>query len=123
MKQLRRFTSFSIPETFILLEDGSYYYNFDVKQETIQGFNGEEDKQGYSYSTVKCYGRPEYKECVKNIIRAHISQEEEFDLINSANVKILQGSVDKTDSDIVKYQEYLKLVSDIKDMVKQDFNK
>lgn len=123
MTQIRRFTDFSIPDTFILLEDGSYYYNFDIKQVMVPGFDGKEDKQGYSYSTVKCYGRPEYKECVKNIIRMHISQEEEFDLINSANVKILQGDVDNTDPDIIKYQEYLNLVSDIKNKVKQDFNK
>jgi hypothetical protein len=55
---------------------------------------------------------------VKAIIRAYIDQDEEFDLINSANRVTLgiNESTEATDN----YKQYLELVDTIKANVKKD---
>lgn len=107
-----------MPNSFVKLGDGSYYYNYDIKVEEPKT---EEDVQGYSCTTVHLFGEPDYKDCVKAIIRTYISQDEEFDLINSYNQNKIEG-IDAQSDDIDKYKEYLELLKDIKVKVKKDFN-
>lgn len=100
------------------LGDGSYYYNYDITKDTKEIENKDEDV--YSCVQVRIYGTPNAKDCIKHVIRAYISQEEEFDLINSANKAIYTS--DENSEALTKYIEYLDLVSDIKTKVKNDFN-
>lgn len=108
---------------FVSLGDGSYYYNYDITELPLQHNENEENVPMYSFVQIRCWGKPEYKDCVKQLIRTYVTQEEEFDLINSANSLILSGNVDENNIDIKKYKEYLKIVNDIKSKVKKDFGK
>lgn len=65
-------------------------------------------------------GVPNYKDCIKNIIREYVSQTEEFDLINSYNK--LQITGEKNSEDMRKYTDYISLLDKIKTNVKRDFN-
>lgn len=64
-------------------------------------------------------GQPNYKDCVRAIIRSFITIDEEFDLINSYNSYTKNLSTDS--SIITDYQEYLTKLMDIKNKVKKDF--
>lgn len=83
----RRIKSIEKPETVVKLGNGTYYYNYDIQPATIQVVEDDQatSVDGYSYVQVYIYGQPNYKDCVKNIIRAYVSQDEEFDLINTVN--------------------------------------
>lgn len=106
------------PQKIQYLNDNSYYYNYDIQSNKEVIDNKVEDR--YSFIQVHIWGRPNYKDCVKAIIRTYISVEEEFDLINSMN-KVSLG-LDSEQSSIGKYKEYINLLSEIKGRVKSDFN-
>ena len=64
---------------------------------------------------------PNYKDCVKAIVRRFLTVDEEFDLINSYN----SYSENLTsDSEVInEYKEYLNILKQIKAKVKEDFAK
>ena len=122
MANIDRMTTSEKIKPFVNLNDGSYYYNYDVREEgVVKHFDDENESPVYSFIQIRCWGKPNYKDCVKNIIRKYITQEEEFDLINSANSIILSGNIDDNNIDILKYKDYLRLVKEIKANVKKDF--
>lgn len=108
MKEINKIISAEKPKIIEYLGDGSYYYNYDIKSED----------DSYSFIQVKLWGKANYSDCVKAIIRAFVTLEEEFDLINSVNKSILSESYDES---VDKYQEYLELLDTIKANVKSDF--
>lgn len=63
----------------------------------------------YEFLQVRVAGKPTYDNCVKAVIRAYVSESDEFDLINQYNAYQVGLSVDKID-----YQKYLELTSEIK---------
>ena len=99
------------PNKIEYLNDGSYYYNYDRKQ-----FVGEEGPM-YSFVQVHIWGHPNYKDCVRAVIRSYITIDEEFDLINSMNGVAL-GLVNESTEE---YIEYINLLGEIKSKVKEDF--
>lgn len=107
------------PDIIILLGDGTYYYSYDIVEGTRKNQN-DEDETVYSYSQVRVYGRPEYKAIVNAVIREYLTQDQEFDLINSYN-KINLG-LQEEDGSTEKYLEYLKKLDTIKSKVKSDLN-
>lgn len=117
MKEVPRIKSRSKPNSVEFLGNGYYYYNFDI-QESLE-FNPETKKEEpiYSFIQVRIFGSPNYKDSVKHVIRQYVSQEEEFDLINSYNQSNLLGVKD------TKYQNYLELLNNIKEKIKVDFSK
>ena len=125
MLEPRRITSIITPSSMEDLGNGNWYYNYDIQSEEVERLSFEDNESStteteYNYIQIKLPNRPTYKECVESIIREFITQSQEFDLINSANKSILAGD---TNSDaIVKYQEYLTKVEEIKEKIKQDFN-
>lgn len=106
------------PKIIEYLGDGTYYYNYNITQETVQLEDGESTQ--YTYIPILIRGHANYKDCVKYTIRKFISQDEEFDLINSYNKAVLTNSVTTEDKD--KYTKYLELLDTIKFNVKKDFN-
>lgn len=106
------------PQKIQYLNDNSYYYNYDIQSNIEVIDDRVEDR--YNFIQVHIWGHPDYKDCVKAIIRAYISVEEEFDLINSMN-KVSLG-LDSEQNSISEYKEYINLLSEIKKKVKNDFN-
>ena len=126
MLEPRRINSNIAPTTTENLGNGNWYYNYDIKSEKVElplkeGETVPREKIRYNYIQIKLSGKPEYKKCVELLIRAFITQTQEFDLINSANKAILSGA--KSSKDITKYREYLDKVEEIKEKVAKDFIK
>ena len=100
-------------EAITILGNNSYYYNFNITEDE----NGDE-----RFDYVKLFGIPNYKGCVKAVIRFYYSVDKELELINDYN----QAIMDSNNLDIQKienYKSFLTKREQIKEMVKQDFNK
>ena len=112
------------PQTIQKLGNGTYYYNYDIKEISVEVLdldNTIKEKTYYSFIQVLLNGQPNYKDCVKAIVRRFLTVDEEFDLINSYN----SYSENLTsDSEVIKeYKEYLNILKQIKAKVKEDFAK
>lgn len=122
---MNRITSTIKPKTFENLGNGNWYYNYDIQSQevTVSDIEGNESVETrYNYIQIKMTGKPDYKRCVEYIIREHITQSQEFDLINSYNRAILNLlSEDEVEQVSTKYLDYLQKVSEIKSKIKEDF--
>lgn len=107
------------PDPIEQLGNNTYYYNYNITSEQRVNQDGEEETV-YSFVQVHLSGAPNYKDCIKNIIREYVSQTEEFDLINSYNKVQLTGQ--ENSEDVKKYTDYIELLDEIKANVKKDFN-
>lgn len=102
------------------LGNNTYYYNYIT--EVTQAIT--EDNKAvpvYKYIQVHLSGQPNYKQIVQAVLRKYISQNEEFDLINSYNS--YQNNLTTDDTVVSKYVDYLKLVQEIKTNIKKDLDK
>lgn len=112
------------PNPIEKLGNGTYYYNYDITSKEVDIIDPETKKVAqeirWTYIQVHLHGNPEYKTCIKAVIRAYISTEEELALINKYSA--YQMGVESDPSICSKYQEYYKLVATIKTNVKKDFN-
>ena len=107
------------PNAIEQLGNNTYYYNYNITSEQKINENDEQETI-YNFIQVHLFGIPDYKDCIKNIIREYVSQEEEFDLINSYNKVQITG--EKNSEDVKKYTDYINLLNEIKTNVKKDFN-
>lgn len=109
------------PQTIQKLGNGTYYYNYDIKEiEVISDSELEEQKKTlYSFIQVLLEGQPDYKKCIQAVIRQYLSSEDELSLINKYNKYLIGLS---KDSDTYNdYLDYVNLVSEIQTKVKLDF--
>lgn len=124
MFEARRIESSVQPPKVESLNNGTYYYNYDIQTKQVSVPDMETNKMTeetrYTYIQVHLHGQPDYKECIKAVIRQYVDQDEEFDLINSSNSIVLGISSDQSERQ--KYLSYLELVGDIKTRVRTDFN-
>lgn len=98
------------------LGDGIYYYNYDpISVQDMDPIDNKEITKYYSIQ-VKLRGTPNYKDCVKAVIREYITQDEEFDLINTYNQDQLNGKINQ------EYLDYIELLRVIKNNIKGDFS-
>ena len=117
----RRIKMESKPKMIHPLGDGTYYYNYDIKEIEVDSESELEDKEiQYSFIQVMLRGQPNYKRCIQAIIRKYLTAESELSLINKYNKYLLGLSEDaNTYND---YLDYVNLVSEIQTKVKNDFN-
>ena len=108
------------PQTIQKLGNGTYYYNYDIKEVEVMNQEGDTEPQ-YNFIQVLLRGQPNYKDCVKAIVRSFVTIDEEFDLINSYNSYTENHSGDSTS--LSEYKEYLSKLKEIKAKVKEDFAK
>lgn len=124
MFEARRIESSVQPPKVESLNNGTYYYNYDIQTKQVSApdmeTNEMTEETRYTYIQVHLHGQPDYKECIKAVIRQYVDQDEEFDLINSSNSIVLGISSDQSERQ--KYLSYLELVGDIKTRVRTDFN-
>lgn len=116
MLNVERITQCTEPEKIQPLNNGYYYYNYDIKPQVVEDEEG--PKTQYSFIQIKLHGKPDYKRCVQQLIRKYIDVNQEFDLINTYNAKVLSGQKDVDQ----EYIEYLNLLNTIKNNVRKDFN-
>lgn len=112
------------PQTIQKLGNGTYYYNYDIKEVEAEVTDQEGDTKlelQYNFIQVLLSGQPNYKDCVKAIVRSFLTVDEEFDLINSYNSYTEDPTGDSTA--LSEYKEYLSKLKEIKAKVKEDFAK
>ena len=105
------------------LGDGSFHYNYNIKEVEVQPADIQQEKTeapqiGYEYETVQVWGTPDYDKCVKAVLRDRRDETEEFNLINKYNTFALGLSKDPADE--TEYKNYLAEVLAVKAMVKAD---
>lgn len=119
------------------LGNGAYHYNYNVQERTADPepvAQSEEDNDGqetavnevsprvvYDYDTVEVWGVPNYKDLTRAVIRAYVSETEEFGLINDYNAAHA-GLLDDEEAEKAEaaYTAHLQRVAQIKAMVKED---
>ena len=112
------------PQTIQKLGNGTYYYNYDIKEVEAEVTDQEGDTKlelQYNFIQVLLSGQPNYKDCVKAIVRSFLTVDEEFDLINSYNSYTENPTGDS--EALLEYKEYLSKLKEIKAKVKEDFAK
>lgn len=112
------------PQTIQKLGNGTYYYNYDIKEVEVEVMDYEGDTKlelQYNFIQVLLSGQPNYKDCVKAIIRSFLTVDEEFNLINSYN-SYTENPTEDSEA-LLEYKEYLSKLKEIKAKVKEDFAK
>ena len=117
MKDPRRIQTNICPPIIQRLGNGTYYYNYDIQ--VLE--NSIDEEPQYIFIQVLLSGQPNYEKCVKEIVRSYLTVDEEFDLINSYNSYM--QNITEDEKAVQEYKDYLNLLSEIKQKVKEDFSK
>lgn len=103
------------------LGNGSYHYNYNVVERTVEDEETGE-KTVYDYDTVQVWEKPTYDNLTRAIIRSEVDETEEFSLINDYYAAQLgiETDDDRKAKAVSDYKAYLQHVADIKQMVRAD---
>ena len=85
MLDAKRIESTIQPQKILKLNDGTFYYNYDIKSRVVTVIDEsgvEKEETRYNYVQVQLRGVPSYALCAQAIIRAYITEDQEFELIN-----------------------------------------
>lgn len=85
------------PEVFESLNNGIWYYNYDITKYTVKVMDmdseEEKDETRYSYIQVRISGKPTLSKCVEAILKQYVNEEKS----TLYDVMLLQGTNDKID--------------------------
>ena len=85
------------PEVFESLNNGIWYYNYDITQRTVKVRNmrseEEKDEIRYSYVQVRISGKPTLSKCVEAILKQYVNEEKS----TLYDIMLLQGTNDQID--------------------------
>lgn len=85
------------PEVFELLNNGIWYYNYDITQRTVKvrdmDSEEEKDETRYSYIQVRISGKPTLSKCVEAILKQYVNEEKS----TLYDIMLLQGTNDQID--------------------------
>ena len=85
------------PEVFESLNNGIWYYNYDITKYTVKVMDmdseEEKDETRYSYIQVRISGRPTLSKCVEAILKQYVNEEKS----TLYDVMLLQGTNDQID--------------------------
>ena len=85
------------PEVFESLNNGIWYYNYDITQRTVKvrnmGSEEEKDETRYSYVQVRISGKPTLSKCVEAILKQYVNEEKS----TLYDIMLLQGTNDQID--------------------------
>jgi hypothetical protein len=98
------------------LGDGSWYYNYQIKEITVTA-ESDEEKTVFEYETVHIWEKPDYEALVNVVVAEYYSPSEETALINSYIAFTMKPG---DPADKASYETYLNKVSEIKAMIKKD---
>lgn len=106
--------------------DGSWHYNFNIKEVEVPADPTAEEAAGETKTQFECdtvivWGTPDYDKCIKAVLRDRRDETEEFSLINKYNAYSL--GISKDEADKTEYENYLNEVLSVKTMVKADLSK
>ena len=85
------------PEVFESLNNGIWYYNYDITKYTVKvrdmDSEEEKDETRYSYVQVRISGKPTLSKCVEAILKQYVNEERS----TLYDVMLLQGTNDQVD--------------------------
>ena len=85
------------PEVFESLNNGIWYYNYDITKYTVKVMDmdseEEKDETRYSYVQVRISGKPTLSKCVEAILKQYVNEEKS----TLYDVMLLQGINDQID--------------------------
>lgn len=85
------------PEVFESLNNGIWYYNYDITQYAVKvrdmDSEEEKDETRYSYVQVRISGKPTLSKCVEAILKQYVNEEKS----TLYDVMLLQGTNDQID--------------------------
>ena len=85
------------PEVFESLNNGIWYYNYDITKYTVKVMDmdseEEKDETRYSYVQVRISGKPTLSKCVEAILKQYVNEEKS----TLYDVMLLQGTNDQID--------------------------
>ena len=85
------------PEVFESLNNGIWYYNYDITQRTVKvrdmDSEEEKDETRYSYVQVRISGKPTLSKCVEAILKQYVNEEKS----TLYDVMLLHGTNDQID--------------------------
>lgn len=85
------------PEVFESLNNGIWYYNYDITQYTVKvrdmDSEEEKDETRYSYVQVRISGKPTLSKCVEAILKQYVNKEKS----TLYDIMLLQGTNDQID--------------------------
>ena len=83
------------PEVFESLNNGIWYYNYDITTYTVKVMDSEEEKDEtrYNYVQVRISGKPTLSKCVEAILKQYVNEEKS----TLYDVMLLQGTNDQID--------------------------
>ena len=85
------------PEVFESLNNGIWYYNYDITQRTVKvrdmDSEEEKDETRYSYVQVRISGNPTLSKCVEAILKQYVNEEKS----TLYDIMLLQGTNDQID--------------------------
>ena len=85
------------PKVFESLNNGIWYYNYDITQYTVKvrdmDSEEEKDETRYSYVQVRISGKPTLSKCVEAILKQYVNEEKS----TLYDVMLLQGTNDQID--------------------------
>lgn len=86
------------PEIFESLNNGIWYYNYDITKYTIKvrdmDSDEEKDETRYSYVQVRISGKPTLSKCVEAILKQYVNEEKS----TLYDVMLLHGTNDQIDN-------------------------
>jgi hypothetical protein len=105
------------PQILLDLGDGSWHYNYHIKEIIVTTESGEE-KTAFEYETVHIWGKPDYAKIVPLVVATKYDTSKELSLTGKYNDFVLGISTNIADK--TEYEEYRKDVLSIKTMIKAD---
>jgi hypothetical protein len=108
------------PPVFLDLGDGSWHYNYNIKEVTKPAgtIEGGEEKTAFEYETVHFWGKPEYEKIVPLVVANKYDTSRELSITGKYNDFVLNISTNEADK--TEYEAYRKEVIAIKEMIKAD---
>ena len=101
------------PEVFESLNNGIWYYNYDITKYTVKVMDmdseEEKDETRYSYIQVRISGKPTLSKCVEAILKQYVNEEKS----TLYDVMLLQGTNDQIDDIYYNIQVDFRIESPI----------
>lgn len=110
-----------MPSNTEAVGNGDYFFRWDIQEEIIERDPEMGDITQYSCYEVTVSGEPTYDKCVRAIIRANYSEDQELAMINKFNS--YNNGIIEDNTIIEEYKNYLSFVAQTKEQVKSILTK
>ena len=122
MNALQTFESTVMPVPIDIMGNGTYYYNYIVSEKDMESVTPDGSPINvhvWEYAPLYMYGTPNQGDVISELIRKHVSQDEELALVNKYNA--FQFGITSDNKAEREYKEFCRLAAGIRERVKMDF--